>query len=363
MEDSIKDFIKKLRTDRKIYSYDEATAKQMIVLRLLNLTGWDIFNVEEVVPEYSVESRRVDYSLKIDTRNYFFIEVKKPKEDLERHQKQLLDYAFRQGVNLAILTNCMTWWFYLPTKPGDWASRKFYTIDLIEQDTDSAALKFVELLSKENVKTGKAILTAESIYKGKIKRSTIKESLPEAWNKIVSEPESLMVEFLAETTERICGYKPSFDETEKFLIDNQESLVLLEEQILERVKGRTLKKVAYRSKKLGMKNSGKTTSKLKVKVNNHSFEGSSIPALYSQVLKFIVDNGSIQKLNTPWGFGSKRYFVFHGRNPIHPTNREFFAPVTYKNYHLEAHVNRRSGIRYLSALCEEIGFKFKILDS
>jgi len=123
-----------------------------------------IENREEVTPEFSVESRRVDYSLRLNHTNEVFLEVKKTGEDLDKYQEQLLDYSFRQGVELAILTNGTTWWFYLPTKKGDWKARKFYTIDVIQQESHDVAQKFIDLLSKANVQTGKALQHAESIY-------------------------------------------------------------------------------------------------------------------------------------------------------------------------------------------------------
>jgi len=47
--------------------------------------------------------------------NKIFLEVKRAGEDLnnEKHEDQLLEYSFRQGVELAVLTNGMTWWLYL----------------------------------------------------------------------------------------------------------------------------------------------------------------------------------------------------------------------------------------------------------
>ncbi len=45
-------FIRELKTSRKMLLFDEAATKQAVVLRLLSLLGWDIFDVEEVAPDY-----------------------------------------------------------------------------------------------------------------------------------------------------------------------------------------------------------------------------------------------------------------------------------------------------------------------
>jgi hypothetical protein len=44
----------------------------------------------------------------------------------------------------------------------------------------------------------------------------IEETIPEAWNKIITEPDSLLIDLLSETTEKICGFKPEIDETTRF---------------------------------------------------------------------------------------------------------------------------------------------------
>jgi hypothetical protein len=166
MEEQLKVFIDRLKTDRRIDTFDEAATKQAIVLRLLSLLGWDTFDIDEVTPEYSVGGRRVDYSLKINNLNKVFIEVKRIGIELEDHQEQLLNYSFQQGVKLAILTNGITWSFYLPLNEGSWEQRKFYTIDILQQDSEDVTSKFIDFLSKDNISSGRAIQNAESIYRG-----------------------------------------------------------------------------------------------------------------------------------------------------------------------------------------------------
>jgi len=217
MNDQLIYFIESIKTNPKISSFDEASTKQAIILPILQLLGWNTYNVDEVTPEFSVENRRVDYSLRIKNLNEVFIEVKKTGEELENYQEQLLDYSFRLGIELATLTNGITWWFYLPTKKGDWKSRKFYTIDIVQQDSKDIALKFHELLSKSNVQSGEAMQHAESIYKGSLKKKMIEETMPYAWNKIVTEADTLLIDLIAETTEKICGFKPDMEDVKRFI--------------------------------------------------------------------------------------------------------------------------------------------------
>ncbi|MCB1025327.1 MAG: restriction endonuclease subunit R, partial [Acidobacteria bacterium] len=139
MNEKLATLFNKIRTDGGLLTVSEAQTSQGIVLPILHNLGWNIFDTSEVVPEYSVGGKRVDFALQIDTADKVFLEIKKTSEDLEKHQEQLVYYSFQQGVRLAILTNGVTWWFYLPLEEGSWEHRKFFTIDLMEQAIEDAA--------------------------------------------------------------------------------------------------------------------------------------------------------------------------------------------------------------------------------
>ena len=218
--------INDFKKDRRLLSFDEAATKQAVILRILKALDWDPFNIDEVYPEYSVGSKRVDYALRHNGRNKVFIEVKKVNEDLEKHQEQLLNYSFQEGIKLAVLTNGISWWFYLPLREGSWEQRKFYTIEIYDQESEDIVLKFGEFLSKENVISDRAIENAEKIYKSKQKQYLIKETLPKAWKKLITEPDELLVELLADTTEKLCGYKPDNEIVEEFLIKVSQGTVI-----------------------------------------------------------------------------------------------------------------------------------------
>ncbi|MCK4358615.1 MAG: hypothetical protein KAW92_07700, partial [Candidatus Cloacimonetes bacterium] len=189
------------------------------------------FNISEVTPEYSVGTKRVDYSLRINNSNKVFIEVKKISEELENHQTQLLNYSFQEGVKLAVLTNGITWWFYLPLNEGSWEQRKFYSIDLLQQESENVADKFIDFLSKENVSSGQAITNAEAIYTSQKKKNIVQSTIKKAWNKIISEPDGLLVDLLNETTEKLCGYKATDEQIENFISKHINNLIISELQV------------------------------------------------------------------------------------------------------------------------------------
>ena len=162
MANTLEEFIINLQKEKNFPS-DEASVKQFIVLRLLSLLDWDIFNLKEVIPEHSIKGKRIDYCLRINNMARVFIEVKNINEDLNNpsHQEQLLDYAFREGIKLAILTNGISWEFYLPLTEGSWEQRKFFTIDIIQQAADEVVKNFSNFYSK-------IILFLESLLKKQI---------------------------------------------------------------------------------------------------------------------------------------------------------------------------------------------------
>ena len=151
MKGELLGFIKEIKSDQKFLSLDEAAIKQSVVLKILLFLGWDPFNVDETHPEYDVGTGTVDYSLRYDDTNRVFIETLTIGEGLEKYQEKLLLCSIQYNVNIAVLTNGITWWFYLPRHEGDWEERKFYTVDMYEHRAEDIAQKFRDFLSKEHV--------------------------------------------------------------------------------------------------------------------------------------------------------------------------------------------------------------------
>lgn len=360
----ITDAIESIKAIKHASSYDEITTKQTIILHVFQALGWDIFNRKEVIPEYAVERRRVDYSLQIQGKNMVFVEVKKPSEDLEKHEEQLLDYSFRQGIKLAILTNGISWWFYLPTLGEKWTKRKFYAINIYEQDIDIISSRFIELLEKENVASGKALENAEKIHANKRKKETIKKTLPNAWNKLIEEPDPLLIDLVAETTEKICGFRPSQRELTYFLSKISENITIPSYKKADKqkaaIKKKTQASTVSNKKTFSTEYDGRGGGLITATINGTRIEESSVATFYKDVLIYIVDNDYVSKIQLPTETGPKRYFLYKGKEPRHKNGKPFRNCVSYKDYHLEAHVNRGQGITYISNLCKAMGLSFEL---
>ena len=217
MPDSLVDLLDRLKNERALFLSGEEATKQGAVLPILARLGWNRDNIREVVPEYSAGQGRVDYCLKINDKVSVFLEVKRTNEELERHQKQLLEYAFETGVKIAVLTNGLLWWFYLPLFEGSWDQRRFYTIDIQQQNITTANDHFKQLLSRQAIADGSALQKAHEIHSSREKERIINQTIPKAWKELCEEPDELLIELLADKVEGICGHRPEDELLGKFL--------------------------------------------------------------------------------------------------------------------------------------------------
>jgi hypothetical protein len=215
---AIVDYIRKIREGLREGRFtSEAAVSQGILLPTLHELGWPVFNTSIVVPEYTVEGRRVDYALcHPPNKPYVFIEVKKVGLS-EGADKQLFEYAFHLGVPIAILTDGQEWSFYLPGEQGHYDERRVYKLDLLERDISEAENRLQAYLSYKNVCSGKALESARSDYKNVARTRIIESNIPKAWKLLLRDHDSLLLDLLAEKVEDLCGYKPDLDVCSSFL--------------------------------------------------------------------------------------------------------------------------------------------------
>jgi len=192
----------------RLSSSNEEAAKQAAVIPILGALGWDTSNsIEEVCPEYPVGTYRVDYCLKIAGRPRAFVEAKRPGENLENHQEQLLGYSYEEGVELAVLTNGLSWWLYLPMRTVKKAERRFATIEVTR--THNAASMLMAFLSRDAIRDGSAIRSAES--------EIVRNIIPSAWAELCHELRRSLADQLANKVKTLSGYEPDRARLEDFL--------------------------------------------------------------------------------------------------------------------------------------------------
>lgn len=210
MKDELIKFIDRLKgKNDAILKYSEESTKLGIILPLLQHLGWNPFDISTIYPEYPVRRGKVDYSIRDGKKSKVFIEVKKVSEDLDKHDEQLLQYSFGESVEMAILTNGITWLFYLPQKLGiKWEQRKFFTINIFDQTSNMVARSFIDYLSMENVISGKHVENAENVLINEQTRKLILKTLPDVWEKILTIPHPELIDLIADETEKKCGHRP-----------------------------------------------------------------------------------------------------------------------------------------------------------
>lgn len=214
----IEDFIEKAQgLLRQGTLMSEAAVSQGILLPALNELGWPVFDTSVVVPEYSVEGRRVDYALcHPPTRPAVFVEVKKTGLS-EGADRQLFEYAFHTGVPMAILTDGQEWSFYLPGEQGRYDERRVYKLDLLERSAGEASQRLTRYLSYQRLCSGEALNAARADYRNVARDREIEATFPKAWHSLLQEQDSLLLELIAEKVENLCGYKPDPDASGRFL--------------------------------------------------------------------------------------------------------------------------------------------------
>ena len=343
-----------------LHSVEEAT-KQGAVLPILNKLGWDCFNVQEVIPEFSIGTGRIDYCLRINQTNSVFIEVKRTTEALERHEKQLLDYSFEYGVDIAILTNGLLWWFYLPLAGGEWHQRKFFTIDIRQQNPSAAAKHFEEFLNRASVSDGSAIKIAKSIKKSREKNKSIIKTIPKAWEQLLEEPDELLLELLADKVESICGHRADLEILtdfihEKCLYKTQTSLDTLRTTKSTSSKRRIIS--PDKAQHLPPQKSTKRKGAI-VAIGDKTIKASTVGDLYYQALKYICDNDLIKKAESKVPYATSQVRFLIAKEPIHQRGNNFRAPIEYKGYYMETHKNYEQALKHLEAFLKECGLKIK----
>jgi len=114
--DQIKQFSKKVEGLKDLISTEEAT-KNSIIMPFFVMLGYDVFNPQEFIPEYTADvgikkGEKVDYAILSDGNPIILIECKSVTEKLEKHDSQLFRYFGTSSAKFAILTNGINYRFY-----------------------------------------------------------------------------------------------------------------------------------------------------------------------------------------------------------------------------------------------------------
>lgn len=187
---------------------NEAAVSQGVVQRMLHLLGWPVYDTGVVSPEYSLEGRRVDYALCHPAgKPLVLVEVKQVGQS-EGADRQLFEYAFHEGVPMAILTDGREWSFFLPTEQGRYDERRLYKLDLLEREPEEIEAALNRYLDYKSMCSGRAIEAARKDYRDAARKREAEKALPEAWAKLIEAEDELLLDLVSEKVEDLCGIKP-----------------------------------------------------------------------------------------------------------------------------------------------------------
>lgn len=147
LKDHLKQINDKINKFKDSIQTEEAT-KNAFIMPFINALGYDIFNPQEVVPEFvadigSKKGEKVDYAILKNNDPIILIECKHWKEDLDIHSTQLLRYFNTTKAKFAILTNGINYRFYTDLEePNKMDEKPFLDINMLElKDTQIEELK------------------------------------------------------------------------------------------------------------------------------------------------------------------------------------------------------------------------------
>ena len=211
------ELIQRLANDKNLAGSPEQATREVAVLPVLECLGWEIFDASEVVREFSAGDGKVDYCLKTGQKNHILIEVKRAGTPLDGHQKQLLEYSFEGSAPLAVLTDGLVWWLYISKGEANWKDRRFLIVNFSKQTKVEASRELMRFLNKEEVKNGNAVKEAQKEFDKLQQEKHAIGEIPKAWERLVSEPEELLVDLLREKVTELSGFEPSNEQVIDFL--------------------------------------------------------------------------------------------------------------------------------------------------
>lgn len=164
---------KRAETSKEHISTEEAT-KTSIVMPFFKNLGYDVFNPQEFLPEFTADvgikkGEKVDYAIMRDGEPLILIEAKPYDDCLERHASQLIRYFSTTSAKFAILTNGILYRFFTDLdNQNKMDESPFFEFNLFNfRDKDILELK---KFRKEVFDISKVIDTAEELkYKNLVK--------------------------------------------------------------------------------------------------------------------------------------------------------------------------------------------------
>lgn len=201
---------------RRYSALNEADTRSVIIAPILQELQWNVRSPFEVAREYTLESGKVDYALKIIDEIKVLIEIKKMGEKLYSYESQIKRYAINKNIYLFVLSNGITWQFYTWLKEGI-EIFKFYELDVNANEPQFVAKELINILSKENILSSRSYDYIRKIIEKDPYNFTLYEEITEMWHKILDEPHSSLCNLIIDLVKESYGRSPQIEDVQKVL--------------------------------------------------------------------------------------------------------------------------------------------------
>ncbi|PRI11649.1 type I restriction endonuclease [Leucobacter massiliensis] len=166
----------KIAQQRSTIETEEATKNAFVMPFISLVLGYDVFNPNEVVPEFTADvgtkrGEKIDYAIVKDGDVQILIECKHIGAPLNiKHASQLFRYFSAANARIAVLTNGDEYQFFTDLDaPNKMDEKPFLVIQV--SDLDSALVPELRKLTKEAFDLDSIISAAEELkYVGELKR-------------------------------------------------------------------------------------------------------------------------------------------------------------------------------------------------
>lgn len=166
----------KVRQQGSSIATEEATKNAFVMPFIKNVLGYDVFDPQEVVPEYicdvgTKKGEKIDYAILKDGQIQILIECKKIGEPLNvHHASQLFRYFHVTTARISILTNGRVYKFFTDLDaPNKMDEKPFLELDLL--DIDEHSIPELNKLTKSTFDVESIINAAGELkYIGQLKR-------------------------------------------------------------------------------------------------------------------------------------------------------------------------------------------------
>ncbi|MCB2291668.1 type I restriction enzyme HsdR N-terminal domain-containing protein [Clostridium sp. CS001] len=160
----------------------EEAVKTSIILPFFNLLGYDIFNPEEFIPEYTTDvgikkGEKIDYVIMRESSPVLLIEVKNcPDKNLKRNVSQLFRYFAVSKARYGLLTNGFSFIFYTDLNEKNiMDTESFFEFNIL--DLNDKDIIEISKYTKNNFNVDEMYESASELrYLNKIKQLIISQS-------------------------------------------------------------------------------------------------------------------------------------------------------------------------------------------